>query len=79
MLESVTRDEERTYVRRWVETGSMLEAIRWRALRTLDAATALEASNHLIEAALLVPLPPARREWSGLVELQDLLRSVRSR
>ncbi len=57
----------------------MLEEIRWRELRTLDAATALEASNHLIEAALRVPLPPARREWSGLVTLQHLLRPVRSR
>lgn len=75
----MTRNDERAYVRRWVETGQMLEEIRWRELRTLDAATALEASNHLIDAALRVPLPSARREWSGLVELQDLLRAVRSK
>jgi hypothetical protein len=75
----MTRNDERAYVRRWVETGRMLEEIRWRELRALDAATALEASNHLIDAALRVPLVSARREWSGLVELQDLLCPVRSK
>lgn len=75
----MTRNDERAYVRRWVETGQMLEEIRWRELRALDATTALEASSHLIDAALRVPLLPARREWSGLVELQDLLHPVRSK
>lgn len=75
----MTRNDERDYVRRWVETGHMLEQIRWRELRALDTATALDASDHLIDAALRVPLLSARREWSGLVELQDLLRPVRSK
>jgi hypothetical protein len=70
----MTPQDQRTYVRRWVETGQMLEEIRWRELRALDAAAALEASDRLIDAAVRVPLPPARREWSGLVDLQDLLR-----
>jgi hypothetical protein len=74
----MTRDDERIYVRRWVETGRMLEQIRWRELRALDTATALEASDRLIDAALRVPFPSARREWSGLVALQDLLRPLRS-
>ena len=73
----MTRDAERAYVQRWVETGQMLEDFRWRELRTLDAATALRASNDLIDAALRVPFPAARRRWSGLVELQDVLRTLR--
>jgi len=78
MLEGMTPQDQRTYVRRWVETGQILEQIRWRELGALDAAAALVASDHLIEAALRVPLPAARREWSGLVELQDLLRRARA-
>jgi hypothetical protein len=79
MLGRMTRQDQRAYVRRWVETGQILEQIRWRELRALDAAAALAASDHLIDAAVRVPLSSARREWSGLVDLQDLLRRVRSR
>jgi hypothetical protein len=75
----MTRQDQRAYVRRWLETGQILEQIRWRELRALDAAAALAASDHLIDAAVRVPLSSARREWSGLVDLQNLLRRVRSR
>jgi hypothetical protein len=75
----MTRQDQRAYVRRWVETGQILEQIRWSELRALDAAAALAASDHLIDAAVRVPLSSARREWSGLVDLQNLLRRVRSR
>lgn len=75
----MTGQDQRAYVRRWVETGQLLEQIRWRELRALDATVALEASDHLIEAAIRVPLSSARREWSGLVDLQDLLRGGRAR
>ena len=75
----MTPQDQRAYVRRWVETGQILEQIRWRELRALDAAAALAASDHLIDAAVRVPLSSARREWSGLVDLQNLLRRVRSR
>jgi hypothetical protein len=34
----MTRQDQRAYVRRWVETGQILEQIRWRELRALDAA-----------------------------------------
>jgi hypothetical protein len=73
----MTRDAQREYVRRWVETGRLVEEIRWSELRRLDARAALRASDHLIEAALLVPLPASRLEWSGLVEFQDALRARR--
>jgi len=70
----MTPDDQRAYVRRWVETGRMLDELRWRELQTLDAATAIKASDLLIDAALRVLLPSTRRVWSGLVEWQDLLR-----
>jgi hypothetical protein len=68
----MTRDAERAYVKRWAETGRLLEEIRWRELRTLDDARALNASSDLINAALLVPMPQHRRQWSGLIDQQDL-------
>ena len=41
-----------------------------RARRRSATWVALEAADVVIEAALQVPLPPARRTWSGLVERQ---------
>lgn len=69
----MTRDEQREYLRRQAETGRLLEELRWRELANLAPEKALEASNMLIEAALRVPLPAARRTWSGLGDLQALL------
>jgi hypothetical protein len=75
----MTPDSERDYVRRWVETGRLLDDLRWRELKVLGQAAALEASDHLIDAALRVPLPRHRLQWSGLVEFQDLLHARPSR
>lgn len=69
----MTREEQRAYVRRWAETGRLLEERRWRELRALSPAGALLASDILIQAALRIPLPAARVKWSGLVKLQDAL------
>ena len=69
----MTRELERAYVKQWAETGRLLEEIRWHELAALDSEAALRASDALIEAALRVPLPPRRREWSGLVEQQAIL------
>ena len=71
----MTRDAEQAYVRQWVETGRLLDEIRCRELRHLDAAVALRAADDLIELAPRVPLPSDRRSWSGLVELQDVLHA----
>jgi hypothetical protein len=62
----------RAYVKRWAETGRLLEELRWRELAALDDRQALASADALIEAALLVPLPIARRDWSGLVDQQAL-------
>ena len=66
-------------MRRWVETGQLLEGVRWRELQALDQTAALHATDRLIEAALLVPIPRRRREWSGLVDRQDLVQTRRVR
>lgn len=75
----MTDDEARAYVRQWAETGHLLDEIRWRELRMLDDARALAASDVLIDAALRVPMPAARRQWSGLVDQQRRLHHLRSR
>jgi hypothetical protein len=75
----MTRDAERAYVLNWVETGRVLEELRWRELRALNDETALKASDRLLAAACRVPLPRHRRERSGLVDLQDLLHARRQR
>jgi hypothetical protein len=70
----MTSAEQRAYVRRWVETGRMLDELRWRELRALDDATALAATDGLIEMALRVPVPRDRWTSSGLVEQQALFQ-----
>jgi hypothetical protein len=74
---SVDRHAERGYVRNWVETARMLEEIRWQELRVLSDDAARRATNQLLAAAVLVPLPPRRRQWSGLVEMQEQLHARR--
>lgn len=73
----MTADAQREYVRNWAETGRLLERIRWDELRTLDPQRALRATDALLDAAIRVPLPAARRTWSGLAELQRLLHRRR--
>ena len=68
----MTAEAERAYVRQWAETGRLLEE-----LRLLGDAEARRALLTLIDAALRVPLPRRRREWSGLVDQQDRLHDHR--
>ena len=75
---SMTRDAARAYVRRWVEAGRLLERHKWQELAALSREQALAASDALIAAALRVPLPPARRTWSGLVEQQRVFHRRRA-
>ena len=65
------------YVKGWTETGRLLQELRWRELAALDPRQALAAADALIEAALLLPLPSARRRWSGLVDQQALLHRTK--
>jgi len=65
-------DTARAYVKGWAETSRLLEELRWRELAALDTRAALASAEALIEAAMLVPLPPARRRWSGLADQQAL-------
>ena len=79
MLELAMTDEaSRAYVRQWVEAGRVLEQQRWQELSALSRERAVEASDALIEAALRVPLPAARRTWSGLVDQQLAFHRTRA-
>ena len=78
LVPAMTRDDERAYVRSCVEAGRLLEQQRWHELASLDEACALEAADALIAAALMVPLPASRREWSGLVEQPRVFYRTRS-
>jgi hypothetical protein len=70
-------DAQRGYVKAWAETSRLLEELRWRELAALDARQALAAADVLIDAAMLVPLPPARRRWSGLADQQALFHRTK--
>ena len=74
----MTEEAARAYVRQIVAAGRVLEQQRWQELSTLSAARARAASDALIEAALQVPLPAARRAWSGLVEQQRAFHRTRA-
>ncbi|HWW82966.1 MAG TPA: hypothetical protein VNZ26_05145 [Vicinamibacterales bacterium] len=41
----MTRDSERDHVRRWLETGRLLDDLRWRELRVLDQLAAWPSSG----------------------------------
>jgi hypothetical protein len=73
----MTSDAARAYVKKWVETGRVLEDLRWRELAALDDGRAQAASDMLIDAALRVPLPSRRRTGSGLVDQQKLLHRAK--
>lgn len=75
----MTVAEQRAYVRQWMETGLLLDELRWRELRALDAGAALAASDYLIDAALRTPVAAGRRRWSGLVEQQALFQRAINR
>jgi hypothetical protein len=74
----MTREEARTYVRQWARAGRALEAQRWHELSTLTPDRARAASDALIAAALTVPVPAARRTWSGLVAQQRAFHRQRT-
>jgi len=73
----MTNDAARAYVKRWAEAGRLLEQQRWDEVAGLDPRAALEATDALLRAALLVPLPEARRHYSGLVEQQHIFHRGR--
>ena len=70
----MTRETARHLVRQMADTGRLLEELRWRELAALDDTRARQVADALIEAALCVPLPPARRSGSGLVQQQAIFQ-----
>ncbi len=70
---------ERRWVENWLETGPLLEEQRKKELRALTP----ERAMFLAEALFSMPWPEEvlqkRRAHSGLLELQDLFRSLHPR
>ena len=62
------------YVRRWKETGPLLEAVREDEIRRADTAESIR-SFELAYRIAARDLPP--RESSGLVQWQDAMRRLR--
>ena len=69
-------DVARAYVKRWTESGRVLEQLRWRELADLDDVRALRATEALLDYGATLPLTRERLEWSGLVEQQRLFRRL---
>ena len=74
----MTVEQQRALVQLWAAAGPLLEEQRWIELASLDEDRARAASDALIEAALRVPLPASRRDWSGFVEQQRAFHRKRS-
>ena len=71
--------DERRFVDNWLETGAILDDQRQRELRALTP----ERAAFLAEALFSMPWPEEvmtrRRAYSGLLDMQDLLRPLRPR
>jgi hypothetical protein len=71
--------DERRWVENWIQTGPLLEEQRKKELRALTP----ERAMFLAEALFSIPWPQEvlerRRAHSGLLELQDLLRTLHPR
>ncbi len=69
--------ESRRWLAQWQAAAPALRAQRARDLRQLTPARARAASDALLELGASLPLPPQRRTYSGLVEMQRLLLLAR--
>ena len=78
-IELLTGEAARQYVRRWADTGPLLEQLRWQELSTIDDVRALRASDRLLELGRRLSIGSERREWSGLVEQQRLFQRMARR
>jgi hypothetical protein len=68
---------ERQWMAQWRAAGPALAKVREVELARLSDAEALAAADMLLAIAVETPLPAERVTWSGLVELQRLLRRAR--
>jgi hypothetical protein len=73
------KSEEERWVENWAATGTLLEEQRKNELRALTPERAL----FLAEALFSIPWPEEvldrRRAYSGLLDMQDLLRRLHPR
>ena len=66
---------EQQWARRWAAAGTALDDVRARDLSGLSEAEALRTIDELLSTVTPVEYPAARREWSGLIDLQRLLHT----
>jgi hypothetical protein len=78
-MQAVSNDArfERQWLAQWRAAGPALARLRERELAGLSPSDALEASETVLAIGADTPLPDHRRTWSGLIELQRLLRRTR--
>ena len=68
---------EQQWARQWAAAAVALADVRARDLRSMSNDDALRITEALLALVNPADLPPARRTWSGLVELQRLLHRPR--
>ena len=73
------KSAERRWVENWAETGPLLEEQRRRELRNLSPEWALFFAEALFSMPWPADVLARRRQWSGLIEQQDLFRRLRPR
>ena len=65
-------EAQREWLRQWESAGPALAEQRKKELRELSESRALAATEALLSLVTTAPLDPSRRNYSGLVEQQEL-------
>ncbi len=73
-MSEAEKAQVRAWIRNWEEVGPILERLRWESIRKVETVKAIAAFDGAFETAVR-DLPP--KQYSGLVELQRLLRRAR--
>jgi len=70
LIQSLSGKQQRRYLKRWVRLGPILDAIRHDEIRRMNNEEYLRTMEQLWS----VVVNPTKRDTSGLVEWQRLLR-----
>lgn len=73
-MTSPEQDDRLAYVRHWQRVGPLLAKIHDEELRLMDAATAREIAEAVLD---LAELAPCQSTTSGLVEQQRIFQKLR--
>ena len=70
--------EQRQLVRRWSETGPLLERRRRDELGAQSATESLQAAHDMLQLGGMLPADPLRERSPGIIEMQRLFARGRS-